>query len=1194
MVKKKKKSKVEVKLAELSNPYSAGSGGAFFESHVQSAFVVLMLTGGTIPCLPAIPIEKIKLQGKYAGYNTDDFIVFLKDESGRTAKLLAQIKHSIKIIANDKTFGEVIMAAWADFNNSAIFNPRTDNIALITGPLSSTDTANVCTLLEWARVAESAADFLRKVELEKVSSKAKQEKMLVFRDHLKHANNKVDVSDDDLWLFMKSFHLLGFDLDIKSGVSLSLVKSIIGRQAQEDATAVWLKVVNEVQSANKNAGTIMRDKLSPELRELFEARPTQTMPVIAPPVVPPAVQPFDWGNSSYADALAVAGLLGSWSEQNESDKRIVERVTDDPYSEWIKKIRQALPLPQSPLRLKDGVWKFKDDQRIATWTNLGSRLFDDQIERFKSASIEVLSESDPRFELDAEQWSYASLLGKDPTYSKHLKEGLSEGLALLGSCPEPLGSLSTGHANSQSILAVRGILQEGDWRRWASVQQYLPPLAEAAPVEFLNLVEVALVADPSPFVEVFAQEGGGLMGNTYITGLLWALESLAWDEDYLVRVSIILAKLAAIDPGGRYMNRPSNSLADIFLPWLPQTCAPAEKRIVAINTIVAENVGVAWKLLLELLPNQRPSSSGTRKPNYRKYIPEERDDRGSGRDYWEQTNAYAEMALALAKDDLRKLVVLTDRVEHLPPPTRGRLFDYLGSAPILGLSPSDKKPLWNNLCRTLSHHRSCPEAQWVLDETTLQKIQSVAKALEPESVFDRSQRLFNDCDELLFNEELDYQEQHNLADEMRKEAIASLLDEGGLERVLDFSKTVTNSRQVGFILGKVDRAALDSSILPALLDSSDDVVQRCVDGYVCEKFAENKWSWIESLGITAWSKDQQAKILSLLPFTNEVWGKVADILPDDQKLYWSVAWVNPYVAEGCLEEAVDKLLEHGRGADALRCLYQMKDKGGFPPEKGVEAIQAMVKKPGDLPVMGQYQLVEVIQYLQSNPKTDQVALRLIEWNLLPFLDGHRGESPITLERAISEESAFFCEIIRAVYRSKNEESPKGDVSEEKKQIAENAHRLLRKWSIPPGMQSDGTFDGGKLNAWLVAVRKECTETGHLDVAMICFGHVLIHVPSDPEGLWIDKAVANILNNENADKIRRGYCTAKYNSRGCHTVDPTGASERKLAVSFREKADAVENEGFHRFAITLRELADGYDREAERVIADERLGGLNDL
>jgi hypothetical protein len=82
-------------------------------------------------------------------------------------------------------------------------------------------------------------------------------------------------------------------------------------------------------------------------------------------------------------------------------------------------------------------------------------------------------------------------------------------------------------------------------------------------------------------------------------------------------------------------------------------------------------------------------------------------------------------------------------------------------------------------------------------------------------------------------------------------------------------------------------------------------------------------------------------------------------------------------------------------------------------------------------------------------------------------------------------------------------------------------------------------------------------------------------------------VAAALNDREAEDMRNGFRTGTYNSRGVHWVDPTGKPEKALAEQFRVKAEDAENEGFQRFAVTLRGLADGYDKEAERVIAEHR-------
>jgi hypothetical protein len=252
-----------------SSPFSTGGGGPNFETRVQAAFTVLMLSGRLAPCLPPFPITKIKLQGRYAGFHTDDFIVFAKQpETEIEARLLAQIKHDISITARNGTFAEVIQSTWNDFNGQS-FNPGIDALALITGPLSSTDINDVRPILEWARHAESEEEFLTKINTANFSSNAKREKLAAFRAHLKTANSGSDVSDKQLWEFLRAFHLIGYDLDTASGSTLSLLHSLIAQYSNEAAPSLWTRVVDAVQSANQNAGTLTLETLPEDIRTAF-------------------------------------------------------------------------------------------------------------------------------------------------------------------------------------------------------------------------------------------------------------------------------------------------------------------------------------------------------------------------------------------------------------------------------------------------------------------------------------------------------------------------------------------------------------------------------------------------------------------------------------------------------------------------------------------------------------------------------------------------------------------------------------------------------------------------------------------------------------------------------------------------------------------------------------------------------------
>ena len=191
----------------------------------------------------------------------------------------------------------------------------------------------------------------------------------------------------------------------------------------------------------------------------------------------------------------------------------------------------------------------------------------------------------------------------------------------------------------------------------------MPTLAEAAANEFLNAVEKGLAPRESPIAKLYPQETSGVFGQNYLTGLLWALETLAWDPQYLARVVVLLGELAAIDPGGNWANRPSNSLVEILLPWHPQTCADIAKREAALRTLISEQPKVGWNVLLSLLPGAHSVASGTHRPVWRRFIPESWEEGVSKKEYWDQVSAYSEMAVDIAIKQRPKLVERTVKLE---------------------------------------------------------------------------------------------------------------------------------------------------------------------------------------------------------------------------------------------------------------------------------------------------------------------------------------------------------------------------------------------------------------------------------------------------------------------------------------------------------------------------------------------------
>jgi len=1146
---------------QLSNPYSSGSGGAFFESRVQAALASLMLSKGVCPCLPSWQIYKVKLQGKYSGFATDDVIVFAKDEqSNREAKLIAQIKHAPAITKLDFQFTEVIQSAWADFNNPAVFTYGYDALALITGPLTSRDTYDVRDMLEMARTSQDTTDFFNKIKLAKFSSNKKQGKLEVFQHHLRNANNDVMPDEETTWKFLRSFHMIGYDLDIKAGVSLSLLHSLIGVASPDDAEKVWLKILNEVQSWNPRAGVLTLKSLPKELLDHFRM-------IVPPqlPVVPP---------TSIRETIAAA-LLGSWDENSSGDRASIEAFTGMSFVQWQDKIRDVWLNCPGLFDQKDGRWRVVD--RLAFWNQEAPRVSDLLLDQFKELAVKVLREDDPALDLEPDERFAASIHDKERMHSGLIRKGVSETLALLGAEGDSLSTCSFGKARGVANITVNEILANQDWRIWASTNDILPLLAEASPDSFLQAVQDAATPGTGVFANVFAQESAGVMGRTYITGILWGLESLAWKSEYLVPVCRILADLAAIDPGGNWSNRPLNSLTTILLPWFPQTSAATDKRHAAVNVVWKRNDGVGWKLVCSMLPQAHTISSGTQKPIWQKFITRDYKDGVPQSQYWEDVLFYSDLALQMAGNDVERLAVLVDGYFNLPVEARQKLRDRVSSEGVQSLGEDLRFRLWQALSHlTMNHRKFADSENWKVPEGSLEELDAIADLLRPTAPEVRHKRLFAGNDFDLYEATDNFEEQEAKLAVRRQEAVGEIYSAGGKELLIAFTKEVGEPWRVGSALGSLGQPEYDEWILPALLKADDNSLVQFAGGYVWGRYRSAGWQWVDSLPLSDWTKAELGQFFTFLPFCEETWKRVEANMAGDEASYWQKTSANPYEATIGLESALDKLVSHDRPDVAVRCMQMMLHKTKtLPVDVAVKALLALNATHR----LDAYAIGLVLSYLQNNVPQKEKEIRGIEWKFMPFLGRFNNGRPAFLSRWLADDPDFFCEVIQTLYRSKKVQDESTEPTEEAKAKAHTAYRLLDEWKLPPGTLRDGTFSAEAFDQWTSSVKAKCIESGHWEVASSQIGQVLRYAPVDEEDLWVD-AVCAVLDQDGHDRMRNGITMEIRNGRGVYTPDG-GKWETAAAEEWEKKADRAETKGYALVAQELRRLATSYRHDAER-------------
>ena len=577
---------------------------------------------------------------------------------------------------------------------------------------------------------------------------------------------------------------------------------------------------------------------------------------------------------------------------------------------------------------------------------------------------------------------------------------------------------------------------------------------------------------------------------------------------------------------------------------------------------------------------------GTSKPEWRKIPPDDWKQDVTAPQIRQQVSTYAEIAAVTAINDFKLMLDLIEDFNRLPNPAFDQLLQFLASQSVRDLPEEQRLPVWNKLTRLLNMSRRYPSDEWKLFNNRIEDVEQVSESLAPSNPFYLYQNLFISDSFDLHEENHNWSKQEEKLFSKRKSAIREIFQQSGIEGVIRFSERVAFPSHVGDALGTIEDVTIDQTLLPKFL-SVDDINQKEFIGFfVLRRQGMNGWEWCDNVVNSDWEKSQIGQFLAYLPFSEETWNRASEWLNDDEREYWIRVKENACWMSADHSFAIDKFIKYGRPQAALICIGAMlHDNMPVDPNQGIQALLATPSKSESRnSTLDNYHMTQLIKYLQENSDTNPDDLVKVELAYLDLFYGRSDVKPKLLEGKLSTNPEFFCEVIQLTFRSRKEDKPPKEPTEEEATVARKTWHLLDIWKTPPGVQEDETFNAEEFTNWIHRSKELCKESGHLEVALDQIGQVLIHAPPDPDGLWIHKAIALELNDPEVEYMRVGFNIGKRNSRGVHVVDPTGAPERELAEEYRIKADAVENAHFSRFATSLRELAEDYERDAERVIA----------
>lgn len=893
----------------------------------------------------------------------------------------------------------------------------------------------------------------------------------------------------------------------------------------------------------------------------------------------------EWANSIGISALLPIILLGQWNENVPGDLKLVEKLSGKTYSVYSKILQGFRLMPDSPIANVGTVWRLKSPMDAMSYASV--YLTDDDLVKLKEICLLLIADDDPDAEdkVVSDKWKMWQFKQQ---FSSDVKKGTYQSLILL--------SLINDEGDSRNIWVdglVRELLKGWTLRRFLSNRMYFTLLAEASPEAFLEFLEET-GNDIYDVVFTPRKSNIGLTDwNIYYTEILFVLEMLAWDEDYIYRATSLLLRFSTYKNESNYSNKPANSLAEIFRLLLPQTFAKFEDRIKVLTSLSVSFKSQICELCFRILDGLRPGTfSQTHFYKWRhfsdlsspEYVPVPVDN----------VKAITKLLLScttFSEDDICKLLKLSTnkwmsccRTEIL-----NAIIDIKDT-----FCESDK--IEHALRDELTHHLSIPEAAWALSKEELEPYKKLLSDIEPKNIVMKYRWMFEDLFlRLPQTREMDFKKENQMKLELRNKAVKEILSERGKEGLWELVSVV-----------KCPSSIVNSMIQLYGKDLLKDVCERFNENIVDLKFLQ---TFFQNLFFQKSEDDYVRGVDDIIsygntclsvclyaPGYNDRLAAIADGYGEKiGTLYWqniSVAYVktpNPI-------QIIDKLVWVNRFDEALELIYHNKNSSQIPDIIKVNVIKGLIfsgQRDFTPPHIDWFYIDNVVEDLDKSEDPEIIqALIQIEFFAYRAFANRRNINELRFIKELMSKPELLMELIMMVYKSDdgNEEEVSESEQNNRMVMARCAFSILYDLSCCPGVDDQGNVNPDVLRSYIYRLYELSVERHRTQVVDMVVGTLLGSLPRNAS--YPQAILGEIVEELKSDSVDEHIRIRIFNSRGVTVrgFAEGGDQERSLAALFRSYRDKVKFT-YPRLAKIFSKLMNEYERDANR---EDCVAQLEDL
>jgi addiction module HigA family antidote len=876
----------------------------------------------------------------------------------------------------------------------------------------------------------------------------------------------------------------------------------------------------------------------------------------------PAIRTPPWAERGIADRLIPLVFVGAWDSTSEADQAILSDIAAGNHDEIEKTVAELAALEQSPVW---SIGKFRGVvSKVDAFYAVQSYVTPAHLTRFFQVARVVLSESDPALDLPEDKRWASNLYGKSRRHSAALRQGLCETLVLLSVHGDNLFKTRLGFDVEPGVNGlVRQLLTPLDPVTWQSQRHDLPRYAEAAPELFLDILDQDLrSADPKVHALLQPVESG-IFSSPGRTGLLWALEVLAWNPLWLSRVVLILGKLAELKITDNWANKPDHSLASIFRCWIPQTAASVDERIAALELLIRRHLQVGWRICIDQFDPHSTTGDYTSRPRWR------RDAIGAGQgatgqDRYRMMRKALDLAIAWPTHTDATLSDLVERMRGIPPEDQEAVWSAIETWAGQGSDDARKAALRETIRRSTMTRRS--RVQGVERKLRI-RAKAAYNALQPADIVFRHQWLFaqqwvdESADELA-DEEFDYRKRDERIAKLRESTLREIWAQAGYDGIARLCWSSEAPWVIGAHLatGLFDEAAAEEFIGKVLAEDAERSLDRCLYGLL-GRLKSEALHGILFRAVKARLKKRTGipeivRLLTCAPFGSATW-RFVDLLPEDERqLYWREILPGSFYGES--DDDVNRTVDDLLAVDRPRAAFDVVHME-FAKVASAKLVRLLFEtatnnsEPNGHYQLSKHDISDAFKELTRRPDVMPDELARLEFLYIDALD-HTEHGIRNLEKQLGQSPELFAQVLALAFRRSNggEDPPhlRPGNADSASGLATAAYRLLTHATRAPGTNDEGKIDARKLGDWLTRVRELTREHAREAVGESIIGQLLGRCPTGEDGIWPTEAVREVLEDFGTPELAGGMRNGRYNARGAVFHGEGGGEERSLAETYR--------------------------------------------